>query len=127
MTWSEAADPNPDPNRMPWVLTLKRFMPDRSIQTLRRRMGWLGPRWQRVRDTPEPWNDREVMTEMSSGLGFDARALIPEFVRRTAAQAERQRRHDAALDDEIMKNDPAVLERVAQLKADARARPLRKR
>lgn len=90
-------------------------------------MGWKGPRWQRVRDNPVPWEDEQVMAEMSSGLGYDSRALIPDFVRATATAAAMKWRETAVIDDRLCSTDPGWVEQVERLKADARARPKRYR
>jgi hypothetical protein len=112
---------------IPWVLVLLRYIPSGRIMDLRNRMGWTGKRWQQVRDTHHPWNDPQVLAEMSSGLGWNASALIPEFVRQEAVMMAARVAQYARIDEAIARNDPAVLEQIAQLKADARARPKRKR
>ena len=104
---------------------LLRFFPDRRIKSMRKACGWMGPRWQRVRDTPTPWEHPEILTEMSLGIGWNASGLVPEFLRATATQEARRRRYTDALDDEMTHDDPEVLEQVGILKADAAVRPMR--
>lgn len=119
------ASPNTNPMRLPWVRVLMRYVPDRRVRTLRAMMGWQGPRWQVVRDTPRPWEDPEILAGMSSALGWNASALIPDFYREAELMQQDRRRHFAELDDHIARRSPDWQESVARLRADAHARPRR--
>jgi glucokinase len=116
---------NRNPQTIAWIRVLQRLF--KGTRNMKQAIGLMGPQWSNIKEVAQVADYPALMQTISSALGFDARALIPDFLAEAAAIEETNRNRLVAKRLSKEKKQPYYQQAIDRLRKEARLRPRRYR